>query len=46
MQTAVKVAKGESVPQFVNAGTGLVDKANAAALVGDTTFAKAPAPPA
>jgi ribose transport system substrate-binding protein len=46
VQTAVKVAKGESVPQFIDAGTGLVDKANAAALVGDTTFAKAPAPPA
>lgn len=46
VQTAVKVAKGESVPEFIDAGTGLVDKANAAALVGDTTFAKAPAPPA
>ncbi|MHA3022507.1 substrate-binding domain-containing protein [Mycobacterium sp. BMJ-28] len=46
VQTAVKVAKGQSVPEFIDAGTGLVDKTNAAALVGDSTFAKAPAPPA
>lgn len=46
VQTAVKVAKGEAVPEFIDAGTGLVDKSNAAGLVGDTTFAKAPAPPA
>ncbi|WP_395307069.1 substrate-binding domain-containing protein [Mycobacterium sp. AMU20-3851] len=46
VQTAVKVARGETVDEFIDAGTGLVDKANAASLVGDTTFAAAPQPPA
>ncbi|WP_241471595.1 substrate-binding domain-containing protein [Mycolicibacterium neoaurum] len=46
VQTAVKVARGETVDEFIDAGTGLVDKSNAASLVGDTTFAKAPQPPA
>lgn len=39
IQTAAKVARGESVPEFVDAGTGLVDKSNASALVGQSTFA-------
>lgn len=47
VETAVKVAKGESVAEFIDAGTGLINKSNAPALVGDTTFAEAPqAPPA
>lgn len=46
IQTAVQVARGESVDEFVDAGTALVDKSNAASLVGDTTFAQAPQPPA
>ncbi|MGU3500335.1 substrate-binding domain-containing protein [Mycobacterium sp. C31M] len=46
VQTAVKVARGETVDEFIDAGTGLVDKSNAASLVGDTTFAQAPQPPA
>jgi ribose transport system substrate-binding protein len=41
VDTAIKVAKGQSVAKFVDAGTGLVDKSNAKTLVGDTTFAKA-----
>lgn len=41
VDTAIKVAKGESVAKFVDAGTGLVDKSNAKTLVGTTTFAKA-----
>lgn len=39
IQTAVKVARGESVPEFVDAGTGLVDKSNAPSLVSQSTFA-------
>ncbi|KWX25248.1 sugar ABC transporter substrate-binding protein [Mycolicibacterium wolinskyi] len=39
IQTAAKVARGESVPEFVDAGTGLVDKSNAPSLVGQSTFA-------
>lgn len=47
VETAVKVAKGESVAEFIDAGTGLINKSNAPTLVGDTTFAEAPqAPPA
>ncbi|KWX56920.1 substrate-binding domain-containing protein [Mycobacterium sp. NAZ190054] len=46
IETAVKVARGESVPEFIDAGTGLVDKSNAAALIGDTTFAQQQSPPA
>ena len=46
VQTAVKVARGEKVDEFIDAGTGLVDKSNATSLIGDTTFAKAPQPPA
>lgn len=41
IQTAVKVAHGESVPEFVDAGTGLVDKSNAPSLVSESTFAAA-----
>lgn len=44
IETAVKTAKGESVPEFIDAGTGLVDKSNAGSLVGDTTFAAAQPP--
>jgi ribose transport system substrate-binding protein len=43
VDTAIKVAGGESVQKFVDAGTGLVNKANAQTLVGDTIFAKAAA---
>ncbi|MCV7284096.1 substrate-binding domain-containing protein [Mycolicibacterium wolinskyi] len=39
IQTAAKVARGESVPEFVDAGTGLVDKSNAPSLVSQSTFA-------
>jgi len=39
VQTAVKAARGESVPEFVDAGTSLVNKSNAQALVGESTFA-------
>ncbi|WP_036475496.1 substrate-binding domain-containing protein [Mycobacterium sp. URHD0025] len=39
METAVKVARGESVPEFVDAGTDLVNKSNAQALEGESTFA-------
>ncbi len=46
IETAVQVARGESVPEFIDAGTALVDKSNAAELVGDTTFAQAQQPPA
>jgi ribose transport system substrate-binding protein len=41
VDTAIKVAHGEDVPSFVDAGTGLVTKDNAGDLVGSTTFAKA-----
>ena len=41
VDTAIKVAKGESVAKFVDAGTGLVAKTNASTLVGTTTFAEA-----
>lgn len=41
VDTAIRVAGGESVEKFVDAGTGLVDKTNAKSLVGDTIFAKA-----
>jgi ribose transport system substrate-binding protein len=43
VDTATRVAGGESVEKFVDAGTGLVDKTNAKSLVGDTIFAKAAA---
>ncbi|WP_423923104.1 substrate-binding domain-containing protein [Frigoribacterium sp. 2-23] len=39
--TAIDVARGKSVPTFVDAGTGLVTKANAPSLVGSSTFAQA-----
>ncbi|MFN3006376.1 substrate-binding domain-containing protein [Mycolicibacterium wolinskyi] len=39
IQTAAKVARGESVPEFVDAGTGLVDKSSAPSLVSQSTFA-------
>ncbi|WP_441959339.1 substrate-binding domain-containing protein [Mycolicibacterium houstonense] len=41
IDTAVKVARGESVPEFVDAGTSLVNKSNAASLEGTSTFASA-----
>ncbi|MUL84487.1 substrate-binding domain-containing protein [Mycobacterium sp. CBMA247] len=41
VETAVKVARGKSVPDFVDAGTSLVNKSNAQSLVSDTTFAAA-----
>lgn len=40
-QTAIKVHKGETVPEYVDAGTALVDPSNAAKYVGDTVFARA-----
>lgn len=40
VETAIKVAHGEDVPSFVDAGTGLVDDGNAPELVGDTLFAR------
>lgn len=43
VDTAVKVANGDPVDAFVDAGTGLIDKDDAPALVGDTTFAVQPA---
>lgn len=41
IQTAVKVAHGESAPEFVDAGTDLVNKSNAPSLEGEATFAAA-----
>lgn len=43
VDTAVKVAEGEDVPEFVDAGTGLISKDNAPDLIGDTLFAEQPA---
>lgn len=37
--TAVKVARGQTVDEFIDAGTQLIDKSNAASLVGDNIFA-------
>ena len=42
VQTAEKVANGDKVPSFVDAGTALIDKSNASGLVGSTLFAKQP----
>ncbi|TDD86653.1 sugar ABC transporter substrate-binding protein [Actinomadura darangshiensis] len=39
VQTAVKVGRGEKVPSYVDAGTALVDPANAAKYSGSTVFA-------
>lgn len=39
IQTAAKVARGETVPEFVDAGTGLVNESNAQMLEGESTFA-------
>lgn len=41
IETAVKVARGEAVPEFVDAGTDLVNKSNALSLQGESTFAAA-----
>ncbi|MET4431517.1 MULTISPECIES: substrate-binding domain-containing protein [unclassified Mycolicibacterium] len=41
IETAVKVARGETVPEFVDAGTDLVNKSNAPSLQGESTFAAA-----
>ncbi|TDC53023.1 sugar ABC transporter substrate-binding protein [Actinomadura sp. KC345] len=41
VQTAMKVDKGEKVPEYVDAGTALVDPSNASKHVGDTVFAQA-----
>lgn len=38
-EIAIKVAKGETVDAFIDAGTQLITKDNAASLVGDTMFA-------
>lgn len=38
-ETAIKVAKGEKVDAFIDAGTEVITKDNAASLVGDTMFA-------
>ncbi len=42
VQTAEKLANGEQVPEFVDAGTALIDKNNASDLAGTTLFAKQP----
>ncbi|MCW2867168.1 MAG: sugar transporter substrate-binding protein [Marmoricola sp.] len=42
VDTAEKVAHGTKVPTFVDAGTAVIDKANAAGLAGSTLFAKQP----
>jgi ribose transport system substrate-binding protein len=39
VDTAVKAARGEKVPAYVDAGTGLVDPANAAKYSGTSVFA-------
>ncbi|HET7741426.1 MAG TPA: sugar ABC transporter substrate-binding protein, partial [Mycobacterium sp.] len=41
IETAVKVARGETVPEFVDAGTDVVNKSNAPSLQGESTFAAA-----
>ncbi len=38
-ETAIKVANGESVPEFIDAGTKLLTKDNASNYIGDTMFA-------
>lgn len=43
VETATRVAHGEPVEKFIDAGTGLVDASNSGPLVGETTFAKAAA---
>lgn len=42
VDTAVKLANGEDVPDYVDAGTGLVSDENAKSLTGDTLFAAQP----
>ena len=42
VDTAVKLVKGEDVPEYVDAGTGLISEDNAESLVGDTLFARQP----
>lgn len=40
VETAVKVADGEDVEEYVDAGTGVINGDNAGDLVGDTVFAR------
>lgn len=40
VDTAVKLVEGEDVPDYVDAGTGLISDENAESLVGDTLFAR------
>jgi ribose transport system substrate-binding protein len=42
VEVALKVAAGDKVPSYVDAGTGLIDKSNASTLLGDTLFARQP----
>jgi len=42
VSTAAKAVKGDKVQSFVDAGTKVVDKANAKSLVGGTLFARKP----
>ncbi|WP_033346741.1 substrate-binding domain-containing protein [Catenuloplanes japonicus] len=42
VETARKVAEGQTVESFVDAGTALISKENAPSLVGTTLFAKQP----
>lgn len=40
IETAVKLVNGEDVPDYVDAGTGLISDENAESLLGDTLFAR------
>ncbi|HZJ04589.1 MAG TPA: substrate-binding domain-containing protein [Nocardioidaceae bacterium] len=42
IDTAVKLANGEDVPEYVDAGTGLISDENAESLTGDNLFAPQP----
>lgn len=42
IDTAEKLANGEEVPSYVDAGTGLISDENAESLTGDTLFAPQP----
>lgn len=42
IDTAVKLVEGEDVPDYVDAGTGLISDENAESLLGDTLFARQP----
>lgn len=42
IDTAVKLVNGEDVPEYIDAGTGLINADNADSLLGDTLFARQP----